>query len=120
MDRLVKGQPAAIDLHLDSKLDAETLDEQIRQIEDEETSLKAELAEYLNMLATMSMLMTIDDGSLPMEDEDVLMSSEELEVAKSMKEIGKTLSVPPLALSKRKEREEEPGHRVNDPKVRRY
>jgi hypothetical protein len=117
MDRLAKGRQAAIDLHLDGELDAETLDQQIGQIEDEETSLKAELAEYLNTPATTSTPMTIDDGSLPVEDEDVAMSSEEQEVAETMTKLGETPSVPSLAPSKRKEREEEPGRQVNDPKV---
>jgi hypothetical protein len=117
MEGLSQGWQAAIDLHLDGALDADALDKQIGQIKDEETALKAELAKYTNTPATTSTSMTIDDGPLPMEDEDVLMSGKELEVAKSMKEIRKTPSAPPLASSKRKEREEEPGCRVNDPKV---
>jgi hypothetical protein len=120
IDGLAKGRQAAIDLHLDGGLDADALDQQIGRIEDEEMALKAELAEYASTPATLSMPMTMDDGSLLLEDKDVPMSSEEQEVAATMWELGKTPSVLPLAPSKRKEREEEPGRQVYDPKVGRY
>jgi hypothetical protein len=120
MDGLAKGRQAAIDLHLDGGLDADALDQQIGRIEDEEMALKAELAEYASTPATLSTPMTMDDGSLPLENEDVLMSSEEQEVAETMTKLGETPSVPSLAPSKRKERDEEPGRQVYDPKVGRY